>query len=1213
MLDRGDFMSKNKKKKNSKDITFVNMPIASANEDKIGITQYATEIQAVIKKGAQSIAVTSDFGGGKSSLIRCLESMYSGLTTKFCYVNLWSQLNSEKSEDLHKSFIYQLASQINGKKGNYVSRRLSKNYGMFGITLPSIWSSILSFVLFIFLAAGFACTTFYDEISTYVNIATFNTYHNKLGVACFAMAAFLMLVFLYNTDIIFSSKNSETTRTIDEHELMDIYRTHICNFHLRHYIVVIEDLDRSDKKSVNKFIKELRRYYIPCKHKRSKWRIINWFIDTILGKINRITFVVNIKAENKIAIEGDNDLYSKAFDYVLDLKEINIDNFDIILNKLLEDNRKLFTEKEIPAFTDDGKFIPEFEWIIRGQKNGIREIKRRLSAAISTYVNLCSKFNREYISLEKCIASAYIITAFEEEYLQIKEVGFDSIIDLYVTNPKMTKEDISNEYNKGETAVTISSAFAEDIKTLINNGLIDSDYRKYFFNFPSDSYMRSDKQNRLNNIILYDQDVTSEEGFNDIVSEVINTDRRVIIESFDRLKRLGKYFPHCVFFNKELFDLALSYDSTMMYKTLGEKLQYDAESISSTARIIIGIIKRNLLTNQGAVDEICKIVSTKAPARSVVTFRRHLIENLGTDVAKFKELFLGDRPLITKAEVEALLNNRVLLDLVNLESSELDLELVQTIHTTILSGLDLSQDDLLNDVVDFYVNLYEVLGSTENKVLTSYMFEVISTSKVIPDKLETLIIKNNKLKEIQEKYVGMIGLADLYGKLSPNTLRYINDLEICYGLPESVCIKLKEAGFGKSFIINAFRTNIALIDFGDPKIVSILQQIDFTDEDDETVSVEMLLSIRKHILSTVDNSVRSEYKHLFMSPNPIITEPELQLITNKVHSLSYIDTKQMDESNCDYIATYLCQYQSTQNESYEILCFATSIEDSDAKRAFFFALDFDKVQYYRISAQRKKNIIDNMAPAFDFDDVSDQLAFMAHTKCTNSTFEKQIKKAISDDTFAAHEDDYVQYVRIAKQVTHDMIANLCALKFIHAMPEHILEKLFAAKKYTYYVASRTQEQEQFTIEEDKLDTLLPVYETIFLSNEENYKYTKPKMAQNREWISMMRDKKHYVEASLHTRMLFAYAPQTDHCLQDLFDNYAKEFIIEYLSKSNGFYDRDAAVRFIELLRKNSEVAASHSVYENNYPKLVDSVLKSNYTKCHNNAKNFEALKKSAKK
>ena len=204
MLDRGDFMSKNKEKKSTGNITFINMPIASADEDKIGITQYAAEIQAVIKKGAQSIAVTSDFGGGKSSLIRRLESMYSSLTTKFCYVNLWSQLSGDDSEDLHKSFIYQLASQIGVKKGNYVSRRLSQNYGMFGITLPSIWSSILSFIMFLLLAAGFVCTTFYEEIAKYVDIAFFDTYHNKLGVASFSMAAFLALVFLYNTDIMFT-------------------------------------------------------------------------------------------------------------------------------------------------------------------------------------------------------------------------------------------------------------------------------------------------------------------------------------------------------------------------------------------------------------------------------------------------------------------------------------------------------------------------------------------------------------------------------------------------------------------------------------------------------------------------------------------------------------------------------------------------------------------------------------------------------------------------------------------------------------------------------------------------------------------------------------------------------------------------------------------------------------------------------------------------
>lgn len=1195
-------MAKRKEKRTKDNITFINMPISSADEDKIGVTQCASEIQAVIKMGAQSIAVTSDFGGGKSSLIRCLESMYSGLTTKFCYVNLWSHLSNDNSEDLHKSFIYQLASQINVKKGNYVSRRLSQNYGMFGITLPSRWSSILSFIMFLFLAAGFVCTTFYEELSKYVDIVFFNTYHNKLGVACFAITAFLALVFIYNTDIIFSSKDSRASRTIDEHELMDIYRTHICNFHLKHYIVVIEDLDRSDKQSVNKFIKELRRYYIPCKHKRSKWSVVNWFKDIVLGKINRITFIVNIKAESKIAGAEDSDLYSKAFDYVLNLKEINIDNYGVILNKLLEENKNRFEDNEIPAFGDDGKFIPEFEWIIRGQKISIREIKRRLSAAISTYINLCSKFNRDYISLKKCIASSYIITAFEEEYIQIKELGFDSIIDLYVTNPQMTEDDIAKEYEKNNKAVKISSEFAEDIKTLINNGLIASDYRQYFFNFPSDSYMRSDKQIKLSNIILYDQDVSSNRAFNELVSDVINTDRAVITDSFDRLKRLGKYFPHCIFFSKELFDLALSYDEAMMYITLGEKLQYDVESISSTARIIIDVIKRNLLDKQTIIDKVCEIISTKAPARSVVTFRRHLIETLGADVIKFKVLFFGECPLITKTEVKALPNSRTLVDLVNLESSELTMDLVQTIHSIILSQLDLSQGNIPTDFVDFYDRLYAVLGATENEVLTSYLFEAMNKSKDIPETLEALIIKNNNLEDIQEKYIEIIGLAGRSGRLSNNTLQYINDLEICCGLPESVCIKLKQSGFVKAFIVNAFRTSMALIDFADPETMSVLGQIDFTDQEDKTVSLEMLLSIRKHILSTLSNSVAKQYKQLFMAPYPIIMEVELQLIINKLDSLVFIDVNQIDKSNCDYITKYLCQYQSNQNESYEILRFLTSIKDSDVKRAFFFALDFDKIQYYRISAQRKKDIIDNMWPAFDFDDIEDQLAFMAHTKCTNGLFEKQIKKAISDETFDACEDDYAQYVRIAKQVTYDMINNLCSLKHIHAMPEHVLEKLYAAKKYTYYVASRTQTNKQFTIEEDKLDTLCPIYETIFLSDEGSYKYTKPQMAKNPELVSMMLSKKHYVEASPHTRKLFAYTKQTVHCLQDLFDNYTAEFVIEYLTESEGFCDRDAAVRFVELLRSNSVIAASDSVYKNNYHRLVDSTLKSNYTKCHNNAK-----------
>ena len=81
-------------------------------------------------------------------------------------------------------------------------------------------------------------------------------------------------------------------------------------------VVVIEDLDRSEKEAVNRFIKELKRYYIPNKSKI--WWLPWWG--------NRITFIINIKGEYHIASEKDENLYGKAFDYVLTLKDIHVDN-----------------------------------------------------------------------------------------------------------------------------------------------------------------------------------------------------------------------------------------------------------------------------------------------------------------------------------------------------------------------------------------------------------------------------------------------------------------------------------------------------------------------------------------------------------------------------------------------------------------------------------------------------------------------------------------------------------------------------------------------------------------------------------------------------------------------------------------------------------------------------------------------------------------------
>ena len=340
----------NKNKNQNSQITFINMPIDSQEDDKIGIYNFAKELENVIDKGAQTIAITSNFGGGKSSLVKYLESFYSKFTTKFCYVNLWCDIESKASPvQIHKSFIYQLASQISRNKGRYVSKRLSENYGLFRISLPNAFLSFLSYLMFAFVIVGILSTTFFEDVSQFISFDFFNTYHNKIGALSFIIAILLGLIFIYKADIVFSAKKSGCDRKIDEHELMDIYKSYICNFHFKHYIVIIEDLDRSNSTGVKTFIKELRRYYVPYSNKNTRFKWIN--------NINRITFIVNIKEESELpqscnAIELEN-IYPKAFDYILSLREINIDNYDVILKKLLIENKSSIEEQDIKIFTDE--------------------------------------------------------------------------------------------------------------------------------------------------------------------------------------------------------------------------------------------------------------------------------------------------------------------------------------------------------------------------------------------------------------------------------------------------------------------------------------------------------------------------------------------------------------------------------------------------------------------------------------------------------------------------------------------------------------------------------------------------------------------------------------------------------------------------------------------------------------------------------------------
>ena len=76
--------------------------------------------------------------------------------------------------------------------------------------------------------------------------------------------------------------------------------------------------------------------------------------------------------------------------------------------------------------------------------------------------------------------------------------------------------------------------------------------------------------------------------------------------------------------------------------------------------------------------------------------------------------------------------------------------------------------------------------------------------------LEKLIIENNDIEDIEEKYIFLINKISEYKELEDDTLEHIDSLNIVNGLSEKTCKQLYEHEYYKSFVINAISTLLIL-------------------------------------------------------------------------------------------------------------------------------------------------------------------------------------------------------------------------------------------------------------------------------------------------------------------------------------------------------------------------------------------------------------------
>ena len=444
---------------------FLNIPIDASAHDVVGIKTYVEKMDAAIDAGAQMIAVTSPFGAGKSSVIELLQKKrreqqkdlsvrWRRRKERFIEVSMWSHLGEARADscaDLHRTFVYQLASQIAPEKGTYINRRLSRNYGLLRLYTNSRIYWVFTLGTILLAVAWWGLHTFAEQLKLLFPQLDGRT--DLLSAILLFGMVFLTTFILTHADILFSSNKSEGKRMVEGDEIIDLYRSEVLKPRYLHwkwwrklrkgtrYIVVIEDLDRTDSNEVIfQFLKELRKYYIPG--------------NPSVSYLNQVTFLVNIKPEAELIPQDEaleaGSLYAKIFDYTLPLRTINIDNYDAVLNGLLAEHREELQSLDfsLPEGTELSR-LPGMQWIIRERKLGIREIKERLNIAFSLFESLRQKFSSGGIVFEKCAAVAYLVTAFEVDFCKTDDRAYQELVDSYLKeSSEQPFQNVIGDYEK---------------------------------------------------------------------------------------------------------------------------------------------------------------------------------------------------------------------------------------------------------------------------------------------------------------------------------------------------------------------------------------------------------------------------------------------------------------------------------------------------------------------------------------------------------------------------------------------------------------------------------------------------------------------------------------------------------------------------------------------------------------------------------------------
>lgn len=1187
-------------------IPYVNKPITEENADRIGMNTYVDYLESAIENGADMISVVSRFGTGKSSLIALLKSKYRGWSKVnekeyervYCEINLWSQLEWAKeikdeegkivettrvdALELHRAFLYQLVSSIYPNKSSFISRRTSRNFGMFKISTESgMWSAIVSVLAIAFTVLMFL-QGFSDQI---VSLGVFEK--NQLdGIVLFGyiLGAIVLLLTLLKTEVLFSSKNSEGNREIEENEIIDLYHKHIlvkntfwnkCKtvFQSRkHLVVIIEDLDRTENgDSVYHFLKELRKYYLPNDQQENTF-------------VNRITFIVNIMPEDKLHeicadSSKENYVYDKLFDYSLNLNRINIDNFDAILEALIQEKKAELQCAGIEVYESDNvHLIPGMQWIVRGKELSLRQLKERLNDSIVLYESLIDKFDKSFVEFQKCAVVAYLRSAFSKWFYDLDDKELEKMVTWYAKNVGSETEFV-NEFENGDRS---KHDFLRELYKMIVARLIDGNYRTYFFNYPKNSIMYNVQQTKVRNLIVYDDKLSNE--LNEDITVVAKDNPGIIIDALQNVIELISRLPDVVLFSPELWKIS----QVSFSQKLDELIDYHFSIIDE-----LGAEEKNLIDNM--IDKPdgahrLAISTQKSKLEVEVSVRQYVVERHPEYISDFTILYKEELAPLTEDELNHMDHISLLdvLKMVNGTVHSLEAGAIGKIHNRVI---DENDEVILGEALNFYEELVSKLGIV---AVAEEVVQYIIAKKMIIPQFARAIYDAIIDEELDKSHYFRI----IYN-VPPETVEEEQMMHLAYfdepgNVSESLCKRMKELGFLKEYILHMLMVNPSRIDLSWHEVQEVigLHGQDIWENHPKLFQEMRQWACKKY----KDDMINQEA--FFKEPYPMLTNEEAMCFVVPDTIFKIYDIVRAGEDTDDVLVNYCNRQFRNGKIAFRIFSFIADMPQNAISK-IFYKLNMKKVRFSLVKGQNRSKVVEMLRVPLKLNTAKEILRFMNFTECLMPELESEIRSDLKEDKSGALCMEYIEVVNKYGKFTVETLKTILAMKNAYAYGPLINAELYKRKQYTRYVCSKTRETGEFLVEYDKLDVLWDVYMKMF-KDWDTYSYTCPKMSQNKDFLMLIQNKKEYTELPEKGWLAMASIPQDEETLIEVL-HHKDELVVEYFSKIVGFSSKVAAERFVKIMKQNQKYAQKSSIYINVHPKLGNGSLKGQYTKLYKEA------------